>query len=71
MITKDQIFSWCNKLTEDCNKTLISINGSSNLPPCLEREVNAPLSTISADTLQGIKIGLSYLKRKIEEEDAT
>jgi hypothetical protein len=64
------IYRVCKDMIARCNNALVDINGVGNLPVCLEKLVNSRLNTISADTLQGIKIGMMYILLKVEEEDA-
>jgi hypothetical protein len=62
----------CMRITKQMNQALMDIDGSTHLPLWLQKYVNSPLFTISADTLQGVKIGLKVaqweLGKIIEEE---
>lgn len=59
--------SCCEKITDQMNQALIDIDGSTHLPMWLQRYVNSPVFTISADTLQGVKIGLKVAQWKLGE----
>lgn len=49
-----------NELIERINNALSSINGTKHLPLWMEKAFNGPLSSISADSLQGIKVCLRH-----------
>lgn len=55
------------RITEQMNQALIDIDGETHLPFWLQRYVSAPVFSISADTLQGIKIGLKIATWKLKE----
>ena len=50
------------------NLALTEVDGKKYLPLWLTNYVNGPIFSISADTLQGIKIGLTYLVNRVKEE---
>jgi hypothetical protein len=56
-----------NNLIKTINNALVDINGKKYLPLWMEVFSNGRLETLSADTLQGIKIGMMYSTYRINE----
>lgn len=56
------------KTIRSIQKALLKCNGSKYLPVWISKATNGPVETISADTLQGIKIALQHINEVISNE---
>jgi len=62
-----QLLSSNREAVERINRALVEVNGTKNLPLWMERRFSSTLATLSADALQGVKVGLQYINERLEE----